>query len=502
MLTEVLLALLACLVVGAGLLALGVRGRRVDDHPTCRGCRFDLSALAPGMLTCPECGTGLRRPGAIRIGQRRRLPMVIATGAFLALVPAMGLGLGGMAALKGGMDRQKPLGMLLWESGRGGTKRRTAVATEVLRRYAAGSLSPGQVDKSLETALALQGDLSVPWLQEWGSLVDQARANGKLSDERELRFNRQAMIFTAKVRPRIRVGDPLPVSIRLSDSRIGPGDAIFGYLLFDHGEIDGQPTAIKNDERGADGKPWREGLDMGTVEATGSATRWAGGPLAGCGSTILRIPEGIAPGAHALKLRAYVELRTFGPSKTISWSLKPIPEDPHFRSLEFDLPFDVVGEGDSLVTLMTPDPAMDAELTAYVASVKPGLNAQSPAYTTGHMIFDIQSLKVPLAYDVFWKPDGSEERLLCRLCTGDLASARGAQEGRPRQYRTAWLDLPRGYTGGVADLTLRPSLEMAQQTTDLYRIYGGTLTIPGVKFEITPRPAPKVAAPATNTGSR
>ncbi|HYO10382.1 MAG TPA: hypothetical protein VER17_15540 [Tepidisphaeraceae bacterium] len=41
------------------LLVLGMRGRRVDDHPVCRRCGFDLVGPPGGTATCSECGADL-----------------------------------------------------------------------------------------------------------------------------------------------------------------------------------------------------------------------------------------------------------------------------------------------------------------------------------------------------------------------------------------------------------------------------------------------------------
>src|SRR5690349_6074803 len=49
----------ATLLLGVVLLALGLRGRRVGDHPYCRRCGFDLFGLPPAHPACPECGADL-----------------------------------------------------------------------------------------------------------------------------------------------------------------------------------------------------------------------------------------------------------------------------------------------------------------------------------------------------------------------------------------------------------------------------------------------------------
>jgi ankyrin repeat protein len=63
------------LVVAALALAwVGLRGRSVDNHPHCRKCGYDLYGRPAGGVVCPECGSDLKQPGAVRSGQRRRQP--------------------------------------------------------------------------------------------------------------------------------------------------------------------------------------------------------------------------------------------------------------------------------------------------------------------------------------------------------------------------------------------------------------------------------------------
>ncbi|NJL31404.1 MAG: hypothetical protein HC898_07100 [Phycisphaerales bacterium] len=59
-----LLFLIAVPLLLAGLVLLwrGIRGRLVDDHPYCRGCKFDLTGLPAERTACPECGHDLTVP--------------------------------------------------------------------------------------------------------------------------------------------------------------------------------------------------------------------------------------------------------------------------------------------------------------------------------------------------------------------------------------------------------------------------------------------------------
>src|SRR5881396_1347738 len=80
-----MLVLLLILLAALGLLALGMRGRRVDDHPICRRCGFDLSGVPSGGTNCSECGSRLCEPGAYYFGRREKRRGLLVAGICLTL---------------------------------------------------------------------------------------------------------------------------------------------------------------------------------------------------------------------------------------------------------------------------------------------------------------------------------------------------------------------------------------------------------------------------------
>ncbi|QQE12951.1 hypothetical protein JD969_05690 [Planctomycetota bacterium] len=67
-------------------LAKGWRGKKVDDHPVCRKCRYDLIGVCSGELdalwgqACSECGKWLHNEKDIRIGNRQRSKFKVVLG--------------------------------------------------------------------------------------------------------------------------------------------------------------------------------------------------------------------------------------------------------------------------------------------------------------------------------------------------------------------------------------------------------------------------------------
>ena len=75
-------------VAAAALLVIGRRGRRVNDHPICRRCGFDLVGRPADSSACAECGADLRRRRAVRRGARQPIRGMVTSAAIL-LVPSV-----------------------------------------------------------------------------------------------------------------------------------------------------------------------------------------------------------------------------------------------------------------------------------------------------------------------------------------------------------------------------------------------------------------------------
>src|SRR3954452_1890745 len=65
-----LIVSMALLAASALLVLIALRGQRVNDHPICRRCGFDLFGKPAESTVCSECGADLNRRRAVRVGQR------------------------------------------------------------------------------------------------------------------------------------------------------------------------------------------------------------------------------------------------------------------------------------------------------------------------------------------------------------------------------------------------------------------------------------------------
>lgn len=208
------------------LLVFGFRGRRINDHPVCRKCRFDLTgvvpggAFTPGTARCPECGTVLDQPSTVRVGERVKRPLAVVVGVLFLL---LSLGSGGYFGFlvfgSSAMNPSKPVVVLTLEARYGGAVRGAAALKELDARVIAGTLSNAQIASLVERALEIQADPTIAWLPEWGDLVMTANSAGKLGKAQLLRYAQNAVAIDAECRKAVRVGEPIPFHLNIRGTR-------------------------------------------------------------------------------------------------------------------------------------------------------------------------------------------------------------------------------------------------------------------------------------------
>ena len=94
-----------------------------------------MDGVYPVGVTCPECGAGLKRAGAIRQGVRKRMPVLVGFGITLGVVPLLALIVAVYAVLSGGgVYRQLPTGMLMWSAEFGSGASSGPIADELMNR--------------------------------------------------------------------------------------------------------------------------------------------------------------------------------------------------------------------------------------------------------------------------------------------------------------------------------------------------------------------------------
>ena len=188
------LAILALtLLAGLASLAIGLRGRKLDDHPHCRGCGFDLKGLTTGNCQpaevgprvdppkCPECGRDLAQPGAVRPGMRvkRWRWLILGAAPWSALLIAIAFSFAD-SGWQARINAATPTRVLIWEVGLRAPMRLDGVMKELLKRSNASQLDRRELG-DLATALArVQADPSSFWSPAWSDLIESAWAGGML----------------------------------------------------------------------------------------------------------------------------------------------------------------------------------------------------------------------------------------------------------------------------------------------------------------------------------
>ena len=342
------LALLAIGVLGCVLLWAGLRGMRIDDHPVCRKCTFDLIGIQLGYATCPECGTQLTQDQIVR-GNRKRRPLVAASGAFLAL-PLILSGLL-LFASPASVVRALPNQSLVWFAQISGD--RTAV-NELAVRMTAKLLTRVQAESLVQSALTRQADILTPWLEDWGNIVDEAILRGWVSDDDLQRYLKQAVTLYMTMSPRANVGS-VPLhhfrfignSSNSNDTTLGKATVEYTYQI-EHASLGtaawtllSTPIQLSKVYRQISASPRPSSFYKSSSAAEqGLPDTWSElGPITG------------PPGVHTVQVTATVYARHANDARKqwFSWQV------PMTHSL------DVRAEGESLIDLMT-DQARNAAI--------------------------------------------------------------------------------------------------------------------------------------------
>ncbi|MFA6045091.1 MAG: hypothetical protein WC718_08910 [Phycisphaerales bacterium] len=511
-------------VGGVVLLWLGLHGWRINDHPTCRQCRFDLDGVYPESVTCPECGAGLKRENSIRIGVRRRLPALVAIGAVLVLFPAVPLGAVGYAALTGtDINGMLPVGVLLWEAKHATPASGEKIANELLRRAQAKKLSASQYTKAIDAALAMQADPKAPWSEAWGNFIDNARLDGTLSPAGRDAYEQHSASFTLSTRNKTAAGATLPATIKLNEARVASGDAVTHTLTLAGATVDGRKVDAKVASpqgngvfrMGGGGVTIINGLSMGggfdnaddgvvgSVMAAGSRVPLGvfGGGASNLSQVEISLPKDLPPGKHTVQL----ELNQETSAGRIGFGMMPLPTSAGGSPVTLAAEVEIAPV-DQLVTPIAPTPEVTAKLAralrpqAITISEAPPRQGGTPEITA-QLNFSVAKLPAPVACDVILR-SGTHEWKIGELNSGTQAAGakigsistssffsvtvngvtKTSSSSSGDDDRTVEGRAP-GFDADSADVILRPRPEAALGTTDQTTYYNEEVVISNVPVQ-------------------
>ncbi len=116
-----------------------------------------------------------------------------------------------MQAFSGNQNRWKPIWLLRTELFGNSPTVQTAAAKELASRVAAGGVSKATFDPIFDAIAHRQRDPKTQWNGSWADLVRAADAAGLMSPNQLATFARYGTRYALQTRPRLRVGDPIPL---------------------------------------------------------------------------------------------------------------------------------------------------------------------------------------------------------------------------------------------------------------------------------------------------
>jgi predicted nucleic acid-binding Zn ribbon protein len=132
---------LPIVVLAIVLIRRGLRGRKIDDHPLCSVCGFDLFGKPAESQICSECGTFLGDNNErIRIGHRQRRPRSILVGVCLLLIGGASFEIGIRKFGDEPFEHYLPFRLLLYETHWKNPKHQLAAFRELVKAISAKTM--------------------------------------------------------------------------------------------------------------------------------------------------------------------------------------------------------------------------------------------------------------------------------------------------------------------------------------------------------------------------
>lgn len=436
---------LLCLVLGVWLLVRGLRGRRLDEHPVCRKCRFDLDGVFPGKDVCPECGSGLKTGRAVRIGNRRRRRGAVGFGSVLLLLGLAGIGAGSNWGARVQWIRLKPTWLLLIDARGADAPAASTALKELTRRVSAGSFSEHRIATLAEEGLALQANQDAPWTPGWGDLVEAAHGAGEVAEEDWAAYLRRCVTVSFAARPRQHVGGDLYYEFVVAPARAGEDSDFLAVL---------EETEVRIGDVRLDSEAF--GRNFFSARAPSSSFGRSG--------SVAELP----PGTYTLRASYAVGI---GPGE--GW------EDSETKTVttvrgETSIDIELVPPEVELVGLISDE----EELEAVKALMRAGPIRISPA---GQSMLRVNTSVMfgprdyTMAFDVFVRDETGREWPLNSgsvIAPGLGGSGFGAG---------TFVDAP--FEPARLDLVLRASPRAAEKDPSVTKILGGEIVIPNVEID-------------------
>lgn len=459
----ILIFLAVVLVLACGLILIwqGWRGVPAFSEPYCRRCGYDMRGLNWGSpeRICPECGSDVTKPGAIRFGKYERRPKRIVAG---VAVVCLGILL--------------PIGMVMMvrpTAGRGGgpsagKSNQTLIASlattanqpwdwqQLESRYRSGALSQAEAAAAIEQLIVYLKANPAQQRQplSWAQGFYTAALNGKAISSEQLRRLCDAYYGTplkVRMRSRIRQGAELRFEREDRDPWELPGaKSIFALRGV---EVDGKPVEALFEYSGGKGKHY----------LSGDVHSWLRG----------KILAELSPGKHVIQfdfdwglLDANAKLDpSFGgrPGQIDRW-----PKALATRKLSDKLSIEIVPPSEPVVALVT-DPNRDPSGTVSVSSIEVTRDGMRVHLKP---VMKVGQLPISCGFRVYAELDGAKRDLgyYGTKEQGSYSSLGGKVDSLPADLKQV-------------TVVLEPDAEAAEKDSDANEIWGKPIRIENVPLE-------------------
>ncbi len=451
------LFLVAAMVIGIILIVRGIRGVPEFSEPHCRKCNYDVRMLdwSREERVCPECGSDLTQPKAVRFGNYRKRPKMIWSGAGLCALPLVLIAL---------VVLQQVLG-IRWQNFESNASiianlSNTADSPWDWRkledRYDSGKLSDREVAAAIDQLIAHLAKKNKPhgplhWADDFFEL---ALENGHISEEQ---LQRLAEAYygsepTLRMRDRIAEGKPVQIEVQSMNSWDLPG---LKHVMAVR-EVRAGDKSIEMNSR------YENNLGM---DAFSGGSRSSGFEF--------RSGNTLAPGGHELTLvfdwgllveNAPSPPKLNGrPGQKEHWP-KPIMT----RSIEVKRKLEVVPEGESVIALVT-DPERDPSESFSIPKIQVFPYGEQLQLETKIQVSEIE---VAVSARLFLDLEGVAYEL-------GTYTREGGRSSYSSQRRVD--HLPKDLTR--IDVRMEPDTKLALEQTTANEIWGEPILIRNVLLE-------------------
>jgi hypothetical protein len=442
----------AVVFLGLATLIIALRGRRTDDHPICRRCRFDLVGVYGRELRCPECGRELAGPRTIRTGNRRRRPRIAIAGVLLLLAGLITLGVIGYSHAEGvNWNTYKPAWWLEGEITSSRQATADAAVAEFGRRLSDGTLSAHWRTRIIDHAMVRYVDEQADWSAAWSDLLAYAFISDMLTPQQRIAYARHAPVLALTGRAQAISGESWTPHLFIHAPRARSSVRLYLRVERLSGEIDGIPAGAAPGGYG--------------ISTLGHGT----------GSHAHNIPINVEPGRYTFTSRWRFAVQTSydeNEAPIVAWEE------------EFSAPLEVLPPGSQLVQFVT-DPQLEAGMRRSIRIERLSASAQQGSiFAGGNIFFDQPPL--PAAFVMYWRyPDVGAEGGYREVRIGPARGEVGSSHGTGIHAL-----LPEGFATERVDVTFRPDIGTALQSLHIKEIWGDEILIEDVEVRLAPQPRP------------